>query len=413
MEQIIRFGFSLGLAFLLAACGPDIDTTDNTITDNGGEPTSSVEIVVSKDAADSHTLMFSVLAPRAASSWHWDFGDGSSASGTSVTHNYASDGRYTVTVTSPDRSTSASTSVTINSAPVAAFNGAVGGNRTIHLNAGTSTDEGGKITSYHWVFGDGTEDDGKTVTHRYVAAGSYDVTLIVTDNLGDTANITQRYNITAAPLRILPLGDSITQADSQLYSYRYPLWKKLVDRGVSFDFVGSHSTNYGGNPNWPAYNGKQFDPDNEGHWGWRADQIIYDTKTKTGLSTWLKGYDADIALIHIGTNDLIQHQDVEQTAGEIRTIIETLRADNPSITILLSNLIPFQDKPVELDQLNNRIRDLASTLDTTTSRIIFVDQNTGYFISDNQADQVHPNSQTGEAKMAQKWFDALVQTGLI
>ena len=413
MKQIIRFSFFLGFALLLAACVPDIAPQDITTTD-GGEITSSVEpleILVSKDTVDTHTLTFSVLAPRAATTWYWDFGDGSSASGASVTHNYAADGRYTVTVTSPDRSASASTSVTVNSAPVAAFSGAVGGNRTIRLNAEASSDEGGKITSYHWIFGDGTEGDGKTVTHRYAAAGDYDVTLIVTDNLGGTASITQRYKVTAAPLRIVAIGDSITQADSRHNSYRYELWKLLKERGTSFDFVGSQTTNAGGNPNPrlrpPLPDGSRFDPDNEGHWGWRADEIQFN------IDKWLKDYDADIALIHIGTNDLIKekNESVEKTTGEIRAIIKKLRADNPNITILLSNLIPFSGAPAKLQDLNARIETLVMEQDTRTSRLFFVDQNTGYSVEYNY-DGIHPN-EIGERRMAETWFDALVANGLI
>ena len=41
------------------------------------------------------------------------------------------------------------------------------------------------------------------------------------------------------PVRILPLGDSITQSDKTYSSYRYYLWIKLIDAGIKFDYVGS------------------------------------------------------------------------------------------------------------------------------------------------------------------------------
>jgi hypothetical protein len=43
----------------------------------------------------------------------------------------------------------------------------------------------------------------------------------------------------AAEHQIQPLGDSITQADSEHRSYRYELWKHLVEAGLDFDLVGS------------------------------------------------------------------------------------------------------------------------------------------------------------------------------
>ena len=41
-------------------------------------------------------------------------------------------------------------------------------------------------------------------------------------------------SVYADQLKILPLGDSITQAEGNRASYRYPLWQKLVDAGMDF-----------------------------------------------------------------------------------------------------------------------------------------------------------------------------------
>ena len=38
---------------------------------------------------------------------------------------------------------------------------------------------------------------------------------------------------------IVLIGDSITQAPSTQLSYRYRLWKRLIDDGATFDIVGS------------------------------------------------------------------------------------------------------------------------------------------------------------------------------
>ncbi len=57
------------------------------------------------------------------------------------------------------------------------------------------------------------------------------------------------------PIQILPLGDSITQANSNYMSYRYHLWTELIDSEIDFDFVGSQSSNRDGHPTWPEYEG--------------------------------------------------------------------------------------------------------------------------------------------------------------
>ncbi|MGC9450453.1 MAG: hypothetical protein ACP5I4_03315 [Oceanipulchritudo sp.] len=95
-----------------------------------------------------------------------------------------------------------------------------------------------------------------------------------------------------AELVIAPIGDSITQGDSNHKSYRYHLWKKLVDVEVVSDLAGSHKGHHNGDPSFPDYKGKDFDRDHEEHWGWRIDQIL------NHIDDWLGGYTPDIALVH-------------------------------------------------------------------------------------------------------------------
>ena len=49
-----------------------------------------------------------------------------------------------------------------------------------------SSDRDGTITSYHWDYGDGTNDTTASATHSYSVGGVYLVTLTVTDNTGAT-----------------------------------------------------------------------------------------------------------------------------------------------------------------------------------------------------------------------------------
>ena len=200
---------------------------------------------------------------------------------------------------------------------------------------------------------------------------------------------------------ILALGDSITASNASHLSYRYYLWTQLVDAGVAFDYVGSENTNNGHTPNWPDYQGQSFDRDNEGHSGFRVDQI------NDALPGYLSGYTPDLVIIHLGTNDLNQGQSASSTIDDLRETITLLRADNPDVTVFLSQIIPTQRAwNGEADQLNAAIPGLANELSTARSQIIVVDQNSGFSINDDLRDQVHPNTQ-GEQKMAQRYYDAI------
>lgn len=219
--------------------------------------------------------------------------------------------------------------------------------------------------------------------------------------------------------RILPLGDSITQAEVNRASYRYPLWKKLVDSEIQFDLVGSmqkQQDKYSkGEPPQPDYKGLSFDRDHEGHFAWAIEEIFigrdFDNGSGSGkLQEWVQGYDADIVLIHLGTNDAFKRQSNKSSLKDLRTVVEILRADNPEVIVLLAQLIPTKRKPGDakaVKSLNDAIPQLAKDLSTKESPIIIVDQFSGFDAAADTYDGVHPNER-GEEKMAQVWFDAIM-----
>ena len=104
----------------------------------------------------------------------WDFGDGTTGTGRTVTHAYSSASTYTVTLRvtdTYDRSTSAVQSVTVGAGdtPTADFTFSPTSPRigdTVFFNASASTAPAGRsIVSYDWSFGDGHTDSGVTVSH--------------------------------------------------------------------------------------------------------------------------------------------------------------------------------------------------------------------------------------------------------
>lgn len=210
-------------------------------------------------------------------------------------------------------------------------------------------------------------------------------------------------------VRILPLGDSITCASPYKESYRYPLWQYFVDAGKQVEFIGSQFQKGNGGRVWKTYKGQRFPARNEGHSGWRADQILNGLKSgEQGMDRWIRGYNADIALIHLGTNDVHQRQPALSTRDDIEQVIEKLRAKNPNIKILLAKIVPMRMSS-GVPQLNQLLARLAIKLNTPQSPVRSVDMYSGFSLhTDMQKDKIHPNA-NGEKKMAKRWFDALIR----
>jgi trimeric autotransporter adhesin len=137
----------------------------------------------------------SVDPDGAIASYAWSFGDGRAGTADHGTHSYAAAGSYTLTLTVTDTAgatDSAGVVVTAtapNQPPVAAFSSTVA-NLSVSFDAGGSIDPDGAIASYAWDFGDDSTDAAVAPTHRYAAAGSYPVTLTVTDDDGGTDTFT-------------------------------------------------------------------------------------------------------------------------------------------------------------------------------------------------------------------------------
>lgn len=80
----------------------------------------------------------------------------------------------------------------VDEAPVAAFTMSpetASVNQPVSFDAATSSDDG-SIATYLWEFGDGSDAEGSTVTHAFVNPGTFEVTLWVTDDEGQTSSVT-------------------------------------------------------------------------------------------------------------------------------------------------------------------------------------------------------------------------------
>ena len=155
----------------VADAGTNIVTSASTITFDGSK---SVD-------ADGDALAFS-----------WDFGDGQTGSGATVSHTYADGGTYPVVLTVDDGTRLANATargaieVKINRPPlaVAGDNKQVCTGDTVVLDGSRSNDPEGGVLRYAWTFGDGSTSEIVNPTKSYTKGGTYPVTLTVRDDSG-------------------------------------------------------------------------------------------------------------------------------------------------------------------------------------------------------------------------------------
>ncbi len=157
------------------------------------------------------------------SSLIWNFGDNSSnisnSTNSAQMHQYRIGGDYTITLYAQDNngiySQKAQRNVFIDNPPIPAFIVANIDDGLITLNASSSYDIDGSVTTYCWNFNDGTEincqDDNSTIQYAYSKSGTHTISLTVIDNLGVESSfaVNQTVTVNQSPVAFFEIIDSL------------------------------------------------------------------------------------------------------------------------------------------------------------------------------------------------------------
>jgi lysophospholipase L1-like esterase len=207
---------------------------------------------------------------------------------------------------------------------------------------------------------------------------------------------------------ILPLGDSITDGYSTPGGYRIKLDQ---DFGGNVQFLGSQT------------NGPSTLPDkhNEGHSGYRIDQIDGDlngivssspaSPDTTNGGYWLTGgngtgrsaIDPQYVLLHIGTNDATQGASASLMESRLIQLLGDLKTDLPTSQVIVASLIPRTDSAADEaveEQYNAAMPAIVAEMG---ANFHFLDMHDVIDPSTDLADGVHPNLQ-GYDKMGDAWY---------
>jgi len=235
----------------------------------------------------------------------------------------------------------------------------------------------------------------------------FDYRIFAADN---TVRIDGRMNIRLDPIRIMPLGDSITQGveigtgDLDLppiplrVGYRQSLLEQLSAAAQVVDFTGQGGQRAGSGTGIS-------DADNGGYPG---VDISFISNLMTGVLTEQL---SDVLLLHIGTNQ------TPATAAGVEVILDEVdewESTNHPVTVFVATLIPKRD-PTQQQQVNSFNADLRARIAARqlVDDVILVEQADAVTVADiDPADVgVHPTA-PGYLRMADTWFEAMRASSL-
>jgi len=224
----------------------------------------------------------------------------------------------------------------------------------------------------------------------------------------------------STPVKVLPLGDSITfgcgdgcdgggcgdqcavSRPAHQAGWRAALWRKLSANSTTsaeWDFVGSQQ-------NGPD----DIDSDHEGNPGWKIEQI-------EGIKDQFVPLKPDVILLHIGTNNMgVGLQQAPEALDHMSSLLNTIFDSLPEVRLLLSTLIGStksfgggQHVP-----FNEGIRNFVSNYSSAGRNIELVDMARESAIGEVGCNSeyccfggLHPNSE-GYPLMADVWYNHLV-----
>jgi PKD repeat protein len=185
-------------------------TTGSEQVSVGASPTAALAISTTQVEVGSGPVSFDASnssdAGASITSYAWDFGDRATAQGPSPSHTYATAGTYLVRLTVTDSlgrvDTATGTVMVTDEPPIAAFTVGVAtpeAGQSVAFDGSSSSDSDGSIVAYAWNFGDGHSGSGRTPTHAFAQAGTYSVTLTVTDSGGQRASVSEPVTVVAGP----------------------------------------------------------------------------------------------------------------------------------------------------------------------------------------------------------------------
>lgn len=190
---------------------------------------------------------------------------------------------------------------------------------------------------------------------------------------------------TPATLRIMPLGDSVTEGQYVEGGYRLPL-RDLLAPKLDFTFVGSLSNNSDGLDR----------PDHEGHSGWSILDFIgggnHDLPSGVAqITNFVRDAKPDVILLLLGTNDV--EVGVPEYTRRYRALLDDIYAVTPNVRIAFMEVTPKVDgDEPQIQQARDAAVALIPEYQKAGKRIVLIDPRAAFDPKTMLTDGVHPNA---------------------
>lgn len=168
-------------------------------------------------------------------------------------------------------------------------------------------------------------------------------------------------------VKIMAVGDSITDGYSERDGYRKYFYHRLVDqKKYSIDMVGSKD---GWTATWDFDDGTySYDPANTGYSGYTIQSYQYNNQNRIGiLETISSGEKKDIiqttspeiVLLMIGTNDIMDSYKMDEIQTRLQALVDEIYRQKSDVTLMIMSPLPI-DAPVsgwlQQDTMNTNIK---------------------------------------------------------
>ncbi len=217
-----------------------------------------------------------------------------------------------------------------------------------------------------------------------------------------------------APVRIMLVGDSITEGSSGDWTWRYRLAKYLDASDVSYELVGPRTAMLDLADNLhdsDEYVDPDFDQHHFARWGESLHAILDENAASPEDSIgWAVGtYQPDVVIEVLGTNDLLYGSAPQETVDTAHQFVSEVRAARPDTAVVLSTAPDVQYD--HFSSFNDLLESQAPSWATPTAPVVVSDPSPGWSAAADTCDNTHPSA-AGEVRIAAAQADALAVLGI-